>query len=302
MSIHLTSHTIIDRERNNLIARIKALALHGIQPRLDVVMIGDDPKSRLYVDKIKRQQAEELGILFRSHHFHQDAGLDRVKEIILSLNQNPDSHAIIIQLPLPDTLDTDLVLNLVRPEKDVDGLSAQSPFTPPTVLSIMQLLSEYEITLTDQKIGIVGQGRLVGAPLAATLRKLGLKPELFDEMNFNPDSLRELDILISATGQPNLIKGQYLKPGVVALDADRDLEWSTVEPITQAITPSQGAIGPLTVFFLIENTVLAAEEQASTATPGATPAAQIAPDAANLAINIYQTDQTLDQDLTEDAE
>ncbi|TSC66169.1 MAG: folD [Candidatus Berkelbacteria bacterium Gr01-1014_85] len=315
MSIHLTSHTIIDRERVNLIARVHSLIQHGIQPRLDVVMVGDDPKSRLYVDKIKRQQAEDLGIIFRSHHFNQDASPDRIKEIILSLNQNPDCHAIIIQLPLPESLDTETILNLVKPQKDVDGLTAQSPFTPPTVLSIMQLLSEYEITLTNQKIGIVGQGRLVGLPLANTLRRLGLKPELFDEANFNPNSLRELDVIISATGQPGLIQGQYLKPEVIALDADRDLDWPTVEPIARAITPSQGAIGPLTVFFLLENTVLAAEEQAANGTlsPVLSPvsALPVVTDESGLAINhyqdasgaaIYQTSQTLDQDLIEDAE
>lgn len=260
--IEMTSHTIIENINQELKTRIDELQKKDCHPGLAVVLVGHNPKSELYVSAIKQRQAEQLGIDFTIHRLDEGAGEDKIIETIQELNRQPTVSGIIVQLPLPEAIDLDQVLNSVKPEKDVDGLGQNSPFLAPTVGAITRLLEEYDIKVTDQKIVIVGKGRLVGQPLYDELKKLRLDVEVCAQSTENLANLTsKADILISATGQPNLINSSMVKDGAVVIDVDYDVDYELVAPKTSYITPQKGGVGPLTVTYLLTNVVEAAESQ-----------------------------------------
>lgn len=261
-SIEMTSHTIIENINQELKARVDELQNKGCRPGLAVVLVGHNPKSELYVSAIKQRQAEELGIDFTIHRLDEEASEDKIIETIQELNRQPAVSGIIVQLPLPEAIDLNNVLNSVKPEKDVDGLGQNSPYLPPTVSAIMRLLEEYDVKVADQHIVIVGKGKLVGQPLYDEMKKLQLNVEVCDQSTENlADLTSKADILISATGQPNLINSSMVKQGAVVIDVDYDVNYELVAPKTSYITPQKGGVGPLTVTYLLSNVVDAAESQ-----------------------------------------
>ncbi len=261
MSIEMTSHTIIRQMEPALKGRVQALTEAGHQPHLAVILVGHDPQSELYVSSIKRRQAEALGIDYTIHRFDEQTEEATVLQTIEQLNREVAVSGIIIQLPLPAHLDTDKLINAVDRHKDVDGLTQHSPFTPPTVSAILELLAAYDIPLVNKNIVVVGQGRLVGKPLLAAFRAMGLPATACD------DSIGEAlgqctlqaDILVSATGEENLITPAMVKEGAVVIDVDHDVVYDQVEEKVGFITPQKGGVGPLTVMFLLMNVVEAAE-------------------------------------------
>ncbi len=258
--ILLTSHTIVEQLYRNLKTRIDRLIASGHQPKLAVVLVGDDPNSITYV-AIKQRQAEALGLGFVLHHLAAGVDETAVLAVIEQLNQEPAVSGIIVQLPLPEQLETETILKAVEPEKDVDGLNRKSQFKPPTVQAILELFSAYDIDLTDKQIVLVGKGRLVGGPLLTQLEKLGYRPTVCDE---STDDLAactlQADILISATGQPHLITPTMVKDQAIIIDVDHEVVFDEVLPKVKAITPQKGAVGPLTVAILLSHVVEAAEQ------------------------------------------
>lgn len=261
MPIEMTSHTIVHKLYDELQTRIDTLKEHGHEPHLAVVLVGHNPKSELYVSSIKQRRAQELGIAFTIHRLAETASEEKIIETIEELNNQESVTGIIVQLPLPESIHVDRVLNSVAAHKDVDGLRKGSDFTPPTVCAILKLLEAYDIILRDKKISIVGKGRLVGAPLYEELRQLKLDVTACDE------SIEDLtsctlgaDILISATGEPHLIQPSMVKDGAVVIDVDADVQYEAVAEKVAYITPQKGGVGPLTVACLLENVVTAAEQ------------------------------------------
>lgn len=258
-SIEMTSHTITEKLYADLRHKVEEIVANGKQPSLAVVLVGHDPKSELYVSSIKQRRAQELGVDFTIHRLDQSVTQDTVLATIEKLNRESSVSGIIVQLPLPDQLDTDAILNAIDLKKDVDGLRSGTPYLPPTVAAIMQLFESYDIALTDKKITVVGKGKLVGAPLLSELKKLGLDVEACDE--WTDDLVGKTvaaDILISATGDPGIIKPEMVKEGAIVIDVDEDVEYEAVAPKTSYITPQRGAVGPLTVAFLLSNVIEAA--------------------------------------------
>ncbi len=263
MPILMTSHTIIERIYSGLKPRISELAANGQTPTLAVVLVGDDPNSITYVS-IKQQRAEELGMEFILHRLDTNTAEERVLSVIDELNRAEHVHGIIVQLPLPAHLDSDKIIARVSQEKDVDGLRNRSPFMPPTVRAIMQLFEAYDIVLKDKKIVVVGQGRLVGGPLTEELRRLHFDVSICDESTSDLGACTlQADILVSATGEHHLIQPSMVKEGSIIIDVDTEVDYELVSERVGYITPQKGGVGPLTVAYLLSNTVEAAESQAN---------------------------------------
>jgi len=253
-------------------ARAKALLVKGIAPRLVIIQVKDDPAINTYV-RLKQGYGAEIGVAVDIHFIPQTEAPTLIKQ----LNEDPTVHGIIVQLPLSDTGQTDEIVDLVAPAKDVDGLGSDAKFEPATPMAIMWLLEEHGIALKAKRILVIGRGKLVGRPLLETLNKLSFNPGVADENTSDlAEQVQAADVIITATGQPGLITSRMIKPGAVIVDAGvaseagktvGDLAEEVYQRQDISVTPPKGGVGPLTVCALFEN-VLAA---ASKAPPGSQP-------------------------------
>jgi methylenetetrahydrofolate dehydrogenase (NADP+)/methenyltetrahydrofolate cyclohydrolase len=237
-----------------------------IQPKLAIVQTKDDPVINTYV-RLKKNYGLDIQVDVEVHFISQS----EIKTLIERLNDDDSVHGIIIQLPLSNQDETDEILNLVSPDKDVDALGVKPLFEPATPMAIMWLLAGYDIGLQDRSIVLVGQGKLVGAPLNKQLTEAGLDVIVADR---NTDNLNEViktaDIIITATGSPAIIYPDMLKSGAVVVDAGvasedgktvGDLHPSVYERGDLILTPTKGGVGPLTVCALFENVITASRRK-----------------------------------------
>ena len=220
----------------------------NLKPKLAIVLVGNDPASVTYVN-LKVKKARELGI-----------------ETEVRQDLNTDADGIIVQLPGPEDL-----VEKVPPEKDVDGLVEGSPFLPATVKGILTIIDAIaSLQHDDDTYVIVGQGRLIGKPLADYLETSGKKVIRCDHQT--PDLKSETlkgDILVVATGEEKLIMADMVKPGAIVIDCGSpkaEVDFEKIKDVASAITPVPGGVGPLTVISLLENTVEAAYNDAITHT------------------------------------
>ena len=235
----------------------------NIRPKLAIIQAKDDPAINIYV-KLKQKYGQDIGIKVDVHKIPQS----KIESEIEKLNNDESVHGIIIQLPLEDESETDYLLNLVSKHKDVDALSSSSQFDPATPTAILWLLAGYNISLKDKKILLVGKGKLVGSPLEKILQTSDLDLTTADKKTKDLAGLcLKSDIIITATGQPSLIKSNMIQPGTVIVDAGvasekggtvGDLEAEVYKRSDLIITPSKGGVGPLTVCALFENVIKAA--------------------------------------------
>jgi methylenetetrahydrofolate dehydrogenase (NADP+) / methenyltetrahydrofolate cyclohydrolase len=236
---------------------------HKVFPRLAIIRTSENPAIASYV-RLKQAYGADILIDVNEHFVGQSDALELIKK----LNVDPLVHGIILQLPLADQTNTDELLNMVAPTKDVDGLGQKAIFQPATPMAILWLLAGYNIELTGKKIVVVGQGRLVGKPLTASLSAQGYNVTAVDEKTDNAEQIeRSADVLITGVGVPGLIKGKNIKPSAVVIDAgvatDKgelvgDLAPDVRERNDLTITPPKGGVGPLTVCALFDNVIRAA--------------------------------------------
>lgn len=234
-------------------------------PRIVIITTGDNPVTDVYL-RLKKAYGDD--ILVEVDVIKPDS-IDLLNEII-RLNKDELVHGIIIQLPLSDQSLTDAAVNSVAPEKDVDGLGQNAIFTPATAMAINWLLTGYNIELKNKNIAIVGNGRLVGAPLYKLWKDSGYAVSVFDDKTTDLRlEIKKADVIVTATGVPGLIKSDMLKNGAVVVDAgtasengkivgDVDSEVRTRKDIT--ITPIKGGVGPLTVAALFDNVIQSARK------------------------------------------
>ena len=237
---------------------------HKIIPKLAIIQTSDNPVIDTYVRMKKRYGAEILVEV----EVHKPSNQDLLA-CIEKLNQDDGVHGIIIQLPLDDESQIEAALNAVMSEKDVDGLNKQTAFTPATAMAINWLLVGYNVELIGQKIAIVGNGRLVGAPLAKLWKEAGYSVTIYDEHSKNTTKdLKRADIIVSAAGVPALITSSQVKSGAVIVDAATSAEHGKIigdvaDEVRQrsdiTITPERGGVGPLTVVALFDNVLRAAQ-------------------------------------------
>lgn len=244
--------------------QVRALRANQVVPRLAIIRTNSDRAVDIYM-RLKTSYGEDIGAEVAIY----DVSQAKAREVIQQLNQDPKTHGIIVQLPLPDRSKTEEILDSVVPQKDVDGLNSNPIFDAATPTAILWLLNGYNIELLGKKIVVVGQGRLVGQPLYKMLKSSGLSVQAADKSTKNLSRLvREADVIISATGKAGLIASEMVKPGTVIVDAGTstdsngaigDVAADVRQRDDLTITPENGGVGPLTVSALFENVIRAAQ-------------------------------------------
>jgi methylenetetrahydrofolate dehydrogenase (NADP+)/methenyltetrahydrofolate cyclohydrolase len=234
-----------------------------VLPHLAIIQTTDNPVIDVYVN-LKRQYGEEILVDVSVHKPTEDDLL----ACIATLNADETVHGIIIQLPMANSDLTQAAVDAVAPQKDVDGLGSQTLFEAATPMAIDWLLAGYNVDVAHKKIAIVGEGRLVGRPLAKLWRSGGYNVTTFNESTGDLSSqLRDFEIIVSATGVPGLITSAMVQPGAVVVDAGTASEHGKIvgdvadelrERNDLTITPRIGGVGPLTVAALFDNVIRAA--------------------------------------------
>lgn len=244
-------------------------------PRLDMLVMGDDFASRKYVE-MKEKKAKALGIDGEIHEFAAKATTSDLIEKVNALNSDPAITGIMVQLPLPKTIDQNEVINTIDFRKDVDGLSAyslgllfqQHPyFVPATPKAVMRLLSEYSIPLEGKTVAMVGKSAIVGAPLVALLSQASATVTLCHSRTANLATVTsKCEVVITATGKPHLIIADHVKEGAVVIDVGitkhpdtgktaGDVDLDSVKNKAAYISPVPGGVGPMTIAMLLENVI-----------------------------------------------
>ena len=272
---------------NDLKPRILSLKKQGVIPGLCVVLVGDNPASKIYV-RTKTKKLKSLGLISESILLSDNVSQEKLIKLIDDLNKDTNYHGILVQLPLPRHINSQEIINAINPNKDVDGfhpenvgwLSIGKPrFIPCTPKGIMKLLDHYAIDLNGKNIVVIGRSNIVGRPISilTSLNEKGANGTctLCHSRTENLiDYTKTADVVISAIGIPNYLKGEMIKRGSILVDvginrvdADNergydiigDADWDSVISKVSAITPVPGGVGPMTIAMLVENTVEAAE-------------------------------------------
>ena len=243
--------------------QVRGLIQHDhVRPKLAIIQTIDNPVIDTYV-RLKKAYGADILIDVDVHKIPQSEAI----ALVARLNQDDTVHGIIIQLPLENPEETSQIVDAVDPAKDVDGLGAGAILDPATPMAINWLLAGYNVELRGKNIVIVGNGRLVGAPLARMWRNSNLAVTVLDSSSNDPEQIKDADVIMAATGVPGLIKSDDVKTGAVVIDAgtaseqgkivgDVDPELRDRSDIT--ITPEKGGVGPLTITALFDNVIRAA--------------------------------------------
>lgn len=241
---------------------------HGVLPKLAIIVTVDNPVIDLYV-RLKQKYGADILIDVDVHRVPQT----EVKSLVAKLNADPSVHGIILQLPLADPSQTEELVALVDPAKDVDGLNPKTQFDPATPMAIMWLLAGYNVDLRGKEILLIGRGKLVGAPLEKMLQASDLTVSVADRATADlAAATQAADVIITATGSPAILYPDMIKEGAVVVDAGVASEdGKTVGDVAPevynrqdlTITPPKGGVGPLTVCALFDNVIRAARAKAN---------------------------------------
>jgi len=254
---------------------------HGLTPGLAVVLVGEDPASQVYV-RNKGKQTLEAGMNSYEHKLSEATGQEELLALITKLNDDPNVHGILVQLPLPSQIDSHAVINAIDPDKDVDGfhlinvgrLATGAPgLVPCTPLGCMMLLKDELKDLTGKNAVVVGRSNIVGKPMSALLLAESCTVTTAHSRTQDlPGVCREADVLVAAVGRPEMISGDWIKPGATVVDVGinrvegdegktrlvGDVDYVSAQSVAGAITPVPGGVGPMTIACLLRNTVQAA--------------------------------------------
>lgn len=265
--------------RADLKERVDALRLRDIVPRLDVIVAAQDPASLAYV-RMKHRWAEGAGMTGESWPVDESTSQSYLMDKIAELNADSAVHGILLQHPLPKQLDEDAALLALGAGKDVDGITPQSlgrlvadlpGFRCATPLGIMRLLAHHEIPLEGKRAVVIGRSVILGKPAALMLLQKNATVTIAHSRTQSlPDLCREADILVAAVGRAEMVKGDWIKPGAVVVDAGYnkvegrqgdvgDVDFESASQVASWITPVPGGVGPMTVASLLDNCVTAAE-------------------------------------------
>jgi methylenetetrahydrofolate dehydrogenase (NADP+)/methenyltetrahydrofolate cyclohydrolase len=251
---------------------------HSVTPGLAVVLVGEDPASQVYV-RSKGKQTVEAGMNSYEHKLDVNTSQAELLALIDQLNNDPDVHGILVQLPLPDHIDEEAVINSISVDKDVDGFHLSNVgklaigadgIVPCTPLGSLMMLKEHLGDLSGMKAIVVGRSNIVGKPMAALLLKESCTVTIAHSRTRDlPGECRQADILVAAVGRPEMVKGDWIKPGATVIDVGinrienedgstrlvGDVEFESAEKVAAAITPVPGGVGPMTIACLLHNTL-----------------------------------------------
>ena len=258
---------------------VTALKAKGVTPGLAVVLVGEDPASQVYV-RNKGQQTVEVGMASFEHKLDASTSEADLLALIQRLNNDPKVHGILVQLPLPKHLNSDLVINTIDPAKDVDGFhisnvgllgTGQKSMVPCTPLGCLMMLRDHHGSLAGLDAVIVGRSNIVGKPMAQLLLNDSCTVTIAHSRTRDLQSVcRRADILVAAVGRPEMIPGDWVKPGATVIDVGinrierdgkaklvGDVHFESAAKVAGAITPVPGGVGPMTIACLLANTVTA---------------------------------------------
>jgi len=278
--------------RGRVAAAVETLAReHGLSPGLAVVLVGENPASQVYV-RSKAKQTRETGMASFEHRLSAETSQDELLALIRRLNEDPAVNGILVQLPLPEQIDSQAVLDAIDPAKDVDGFhvvnagrlmtGAGDPLVPCTPLGCTLLLKDRLGDLKGLNAVIVGRSNIVGKPMALLLLAEHCTVTIAHSRTRDlPGLCRTADILVAAVGRPEMIRGDWVKPGATVIDVGinridagegktrlvGDVAFDEAVRVAGAITPVPGGVGPMTIACLLANTVTAACRQAGLAPP-----------------------------------
>ena len=251
----------------------------GVQPGLAVVLVGEDPASQVYVAS-KGKQTVEVGMASFEHKLPADTSEEVLLNLIRQLNADPKVHGILVQLPLPGHLNSELVINSIDPAKDVDGFhisnvglqgTRQITMVPCTPLGCLMMLRDHHGSLAGMNAVVVGRSNIVGKPMAQLLLGDSCTVTIAHSRTRDlPSVCRGADILVAAVGRPEMIKGDWVKPGATVIDVGinrierdgktrlvGDVDFAAAATVAGAITPVPGGVGPMTIACLLANTLTA---------------------------------------------
>ncbi|MDN5843641.1 MAG: bifunctional methylenetetrahydrofolate dehydrogenase/methenyltetrahydrofolate cyclohydrolase FolD [Alcaligenaceae bacterium] len=273
---------LAQRVREDVRERAVALKAKGIVPGLTVVLVGENPASQVYV-RNKAAACEQAGMRSRVIGLGADTPEEELLDLIGTLNDDPQVHGILVQLPLPGHIDTGLVIETISAAKDVDGfhisnagllMTGRPLFRPCTPYGIMKMLESEDIPLRGAEAVIVGASNIVGKPMAMLLLAAGATVTLCNSKTQDLGAqTRRADVLVVATGRPGIVNGSMIKPGSVVIDVGinrlpegglvGDVDFKSAHAVAGAITPVPGGVGPMTIAMLLVNTIEAAERGAA---------------------------------------
>ena len=260
------------------VTRLKAD--HGITPGLAVVLVGEDPASQVYV-RSKGKMTVEVGMHSVEHKLEEDISENELLEMIRHLNNDPTVHGILVQLPLPKHMNSDLVINSIDPAKDVDGFhisnvgllgTGQKSMVPCTPLGSLMMLRDHHGSLSGMNAVVIGRSNIVGKPMAQLLLGDSCTVTIAHSRTKDlPDVVRQADIVVAAVGRPQMVQGDWIKPGATVIDVGinriekpeggtrlvGDADYDSCAAVAGAITPVPGGVGPMTIACLLANTVTA---------------------------------------------
>lgn len=274
---------IRDQVETEVAEMVKA---HGFPPGLATVLVGENPASQQYV-RMKQNRCEKVGILSFGRTLPAETGQKEVENLVRELGDDPKIHGILVQLPLPDHLDEEAVLNTIPLPKDVDGfhpvnigrlaMKGRKPlFVPCTPAGVIRLLEEAGARFEGAEAVVLGRSNIVGMPAAMLLIHRNATVTVCHSRTKDlPGVCRRADILVAAVGRPQMVKADWVKPGAYVIDVGSnriedqnsekgyrwvgDVDFDAVKEVAGAITPSPGGVGPMTIAGLLQNTLRAAK-------------------------------------------
>lgn len=274
----LSGKEISARIKEELKKDTELLKEKGIFPCLAVIIVGDDPASRVYVNN-KKKACEEIGIVSREYAFSKETSEKEILDLIDELNIDSYVSGILVQLPLPEHISEEKVIAKISPSKDVDAfhpinvgkiMTGNYDFLPCTPAGVMELIKESGVEIKGKECVVVGRSNIVGKPMAMLLlHQNGTVTICHSKTKNLKEKTKNADVLVVAVGRPNFITGDMIKEGAVVIDVGinrlenkklvGDVEFETAQNIAGAITPVPGGVGPMTIAMLMKNTLKAAE-------------------------------------------
>ncbi|MCY4051757.1 MAG: bifunctional methylenetetrahydrofolate dehydrogenase/methenyltetrahydrofolate cyclohydrolase FolD [Gammaproteobacteria bacterium] len=281
MSTVIDGKTLASKLRFSIKQAVSELKIeHNIVPGLAVVLVGQDPASHVYV-KSKARQTVEVGMHSFEHRLPENTSENELVDIIEELNQKPEVNGILVQLPLPDQINSERIINTINVNKDVDGFhienigrlsSGSSSLVPCTPAGCLILLRHTIENLSGHHAIILGRSNIVGKPVGQLLLKENCTVTIAHSKTRDlPSVCQRADIVIAAVGVPELVKDNWVKPGATVIDVGinritdslgnkklvGDVDYESVSQVAGAITPVPGGVGPMTIACLLQNTIIA---------------------------------------------
>ena len=256
----------------------KFVEKYGIKPGLAVVIVGDDPASRVYVNS-KKKACAEIGYYSEEHALPESTTEDELLSLVEKLNGDEKIHGILVQLPLPKHIDEEKIINAINPKKDVDAfhpvnvgkiMIGNFDFLPCTPAGVMELIDDAGIDLTGKNCVVVGRSNIVGKPQAMLLLHKNATVTICHSKTKNIKEItKNADVLVAAVGRAQMFDGDYIKDGAVVIDVGMnrlenkklvgDVDFESAEKKASYITPVPGGVGPMTIAMLMKNTLTAAK-------------------------------------------